>query len=34
MKAKSFDSKFEKGEDVTDALDLSKARGPFKSSAG
>lgn len=26
MKAKSFDAKFEKGEDVTGALDLSKAR--------
>ena len=30
MKAKSFDSKFEKGEDVTDALDLSKARRPLQ----
>ncbi len=28
MKAKSFDAKFEKGEDVTGALDLSKARRP------
>lgn len=30
MKAKSFDSKFEKGEDVTDALDLSKACRPLQ----
>ncbi len=28
MKAKSFDAKFEKGEDVTGVLDLSKARRP------
>lgn len=28
MKAKSFDAKFDKGVDVTDALDLSKARRP------
>ncbi len=28
MKAKSFDAKFDKGEDVTGALDLSKARRP------
>jgi len=26
MKAKKFDQKFEAGEDITDALDLSKAR--------
>jgi hypothetical protein len=30
MKAKSFDTKFEKGEDVTGALDLSKARRPLQ----
>ncbi|MGB5563772.1 MAG: CopG family transcriptional regulator [Sedimenticolaceae bacterium] len=30
MKAKSFDAKFEKGEDVTGALDLSKARRPLQ----
>lgn len=30
MKAKSFDVKFEKGEDVTEALDLSKARRPLQ----
>ncbi len=28
MKAKSFDNKFDRGEDVTDHLDLSKARRP------
>jgi len=30
MKAKSFDSKFDKGEDVTGELDLSKARRPLQ----
>jgi hypothetical protein len=30
MKAKNFDAKFEKGEDVTNALDLSKARRPLQ----
>ena len=30
MKAKSFDAKFEKGEDVTASLDLSKARRPLQ----
>jgi hypothetical protein len=30
MKAKSFDAKFEKGEDVTGDLDLSKARRPLQ----
>jgi hypothetical protein len=30
MKAKSFDAKFEKAEDVTGALDLSKARRPLQ----
>ena len=30
MKAKNFDTKFEKGEDVTGALDLSKARRPLQ----
>ena len=30
MKAKSFDAKFEKGEDVTEALDLSKVRRPLQ----
>ena len=28
MKAKDFDAKFEKGEDLTAYLDLSKARRP------
>ncbi len=28
MKAKEFDAKFERGEDLTRALDLSKARRP------
>ncbi len=28
MKAKKFDSEFDKGNDITDALDLSKARRP------
>ncbi len=30
MKAKTFDTKFEEGEDLTDALDLSKARRPLQ----
>ena len=30
MKAKSFDAKFDKGEDVTNVLDLSKARRPLQ----
>lgn len=30
MKAKSFDAKFEKGEDVTGALDLARARRPLQ----
>ena len=28
MKAKEFDARFDRGEDVTHALDLSKARRP------
>lgn len=28
MKAREFDEKFDRGEDVTSALDLSKARRP------
>ena len=28
MKAKKFDSEFDKGSDITDALDLSRARRP------
>jgi hypothetical protein len=28
MKAKQFDRKFERGEDMTSALDMSKARRP------
>lgn len=28
MKAKEFDDKFDRGEDVTSALDLSQARRP------
>ncbi|OGV67975.1 MAG: CopG family transcriptional regulator [Lentisphaerae bacterium RIFOXYC12_FULL_60_16] len=28
MKAKDFDAKFDKGEDVSGSLDLSKARRP------
>ncbi len=28
MKAKEFDRKFDEGEDVSDVLDLSKARRP------
>ena len=30
MKAKSFDKKFDEGEDVTEYLDLSTARRPNK----
>ncbi len=30
MKAKSFDAKFDKGENVTGVLDLSKARRPLQ----
>lgn len=30
MKAKSFDARFDKGEDVTGVLDLSKARRPLQ----
>ena len=30
MKAKSFDAKFDRGEDVTGVLDLSKARRPLQ----
>ena len=30
MKAKSFDNKFDKGEDISSALDLSKARRPLQ----
>jgi hypothetical protein len=30
MKAKTFDAKFEKGEDVTAALDLARARRPLQ----
>ena len=30
MKAKSFDAKFDKGEDVTGILDLSRARRPLQ----
>lgn len=30
MKAKSFDSRFDKGEDITRILDLSKARRPLQ----
>lgn len=28
MKAKDFDRKFDRGEDITDLLDLTKARRP------
>jgi len=28
MKAKTFEEKFDKGEDISDALDLSQARRP------
>ncbi len=30
MKAKNFDAKFDKGEDVSTVLDLSKARRPLQ----
>lgn len=30
MKAKTFDEKFDKGEDISDALDLSQARRPLQ----
>ncbi|ACL72806.1 type II toxin-antitoxin system BrnA family antitoxin [Thioalkalivibrio sulfidiphilus] len=30
MKAKTFDSKFDNGEDVTDHLDVAKARRPLQ----
>jgi hypothetical protein len=30
MKAKSFDARFDKGEDITGVLDLSKARRPLQ----
>jgi hypothetical protein len=30
MKAKTFDKRFDEGKDVTDALDLSKARRPLQ----
>ena len=30
MKAKSFDQKFDEGVDITDALDLSKAKRPMQ----
>lgn len=30
MKAKTFDRKFDDGKDVTDVLDLSKARRPLQ----
>jgi hypothetical protein len=30
MKAKTFDRKFDEGKDVTDALDLSRARRPLQ----
>jgi hypothetical protein len=30
MKAKDFDKKFDEGVDITDALDLSKARRPLQ----
>ena len=30
MKAKTFDRKFDEGKDVTEALDLSKARRPLQ----
>ena len=30
MKAKSFDAKFDKGEDVSGVLDLSRARRPLQ----
>lgn len=30
MKAKTFDRKFDQGQDVTDVLDMSKARRPLQ----
>jgi len=30
MKAKKFDSEFDSGKDITEALDLSKARRPLQ----
>lgn len=30
MKAKTFDRKFDEGEEITDVLDLSKARRPLQ----
>ncbi len=30
MKAKTFDRKFDEGKDITEALDLSKARRPLQ----
>lgn len=30
MKAKTFDRKFDEGEDILEALDLSKARRPMQ----
>lgn len=30
MKVKSFDAKFEKSEDITDVLDVSRARRPLQ----
>ena len=30
MKAKSFDARFDKGEEITGILDLSKARRPLQ----
>jgi len=30
MKAKKFDSEFDSGKDVTDVLDISKARRPLQ----
>ncbi|HHI76870.1 MAG TPA: CopG family transcriptional regulator [Gammaproteobacteria bacterium] len=30
MKAEQFDEKFDRGEDVTEALDLSRARRPLQ----
>ena len=30
MKAKTFDAKFDKGEDISAVLDLSKARRPLQ----
>lgn len=30
MKARAFDRKFDEGEDISEALDLSKARRPLQ----